>query len=193
MCNLRGPSARRAKARVALRGDPLHHRAVSEAIVLGIDPGSHRLGFGAVYRKGSRYVHVAHGVVRAPADGQLPERLRVIAEGLERAIAQVKPAVVSLEQAFFHRDAHAALVIGHARGVAMLMAARAGLTVVEYPPALVKRTVVGNGRAEKAQVGAMVKAILGLAETPAEDAADALANALCHAMTAPFAAATLRR
>ncbi len=163
---------------------------MTESIVFGIDPGSHRLGYGAVYRKGSRFVHVMHGVVRAPTEAQLPERLRVIAEGLERAIAQVKPAVVSIEQAFFHRDAHAALVIGHARGVAMLMAARAGVTVVEYPPTLVKRTVVGNGRADKDQVNGMIRAILGLSEAPAEDAADALAIALCHAMTAPFLAAS---
>ena len=163
---------------------------MTEPIVLGVDPGSHRLGYGVVYRKGSRYHHVAHGVVRAPTDAQLPERLRVIAEGLERAIAQHAPAVVAIEQAFFHRDAHAALVIGHARGVAMLMAARAGVTVVESPPTLVKRTVVGSGRADKAQVAAMVRAVLGLADTPAEDAADALAIALCHAMTAPFVAAT---
>ena len=154
---------------------------MADEIVLGIDPGTHRLGFGAVYRKGSRYVHIAHGVVRAPASAALPERLKVIAEGIERAIEEVKPAIVSIEQAFFHRDAHAALVIGHARGVAMLMAARAGLTVVEYPPALVKRTVVGNGRAEKAQVMGMIRAILGLAEAPPEDAADALAVAICHA------------
>jgi len=171
----------------------LHQPAVTEPIVLGVDPGSHRLGYGVVYRKGSRYHHVAHGVVRAPSDAQLPERLRVIAEGLERAIAQHAPAVVAIEQAFFHRDAHAALVIGHARGVAMLMAARAGVTVVEYPPTLVKRTVVGSGRADKAQVGAMVRAVLGLPDTPPEDAADALAIALCHAMTAPFLAATARR
>lgn len=169
--------------------------AVAEPIVFGIDPGSHRLGFGAVYRKGSRFVHVTHGVARAPTDAQLPERLRVIAESLERALAQVKPSIVAIEQAFFHRDAHAALVIGHARGVAMLMAARAGVTVVEYPPALVKRTVVGNGRADKDQVNGMIRAILGLTEAPAEDAADALAIALCHAMTAPFlsAAAAQRR
>ncbi len=166
---------------------------MTEPIVLGVDPGSHRLGYGVVYRKGSRYHHVAHGGVRAPSDAQLPERLRVIAEGLERAIALHAPVVVAIEQAFFHRDAHAALVIGHARGVAMLMAARAGVTVVEYPPTLVKRTVVGSGRADKAQVGAMVRAVLGLPDTPAEDAADALAIALCHAMTAPFLAATARR
>lgn len=151
--------------------------------MLGIDPGSHRMGFGAVYRRGSRYFHLGHGVARAPATALLPERLRVIAEGLERAIETLKPDVVALEQAFFARDAHAALVIGHARGVAMLLAARAGLTVVEYPPALVKRSVVGTGRADKAQVQAMVRTILGLPEVPPEDAADALAVAICHAGT----------
>lgn len=157
---------------------------------MGVDPGSHRLGYGAVYRKGNRYVHVAHGVARAPAGAPLPERLRVIAEILEEAIARVRPNVVAIEQAFFHRDAHAALVIGHARGVAMLLAARAGVTVVEYPPALVKRSVVGNGRADKDQVNGMIRAILGLAEPPPEDAADALAVAICHASTTAFTAAT---
>ncbi len=159
---------------------------------MGIDPGSHRLGFGAVYRRGNRYTHVAHGVVRAPTGALLPERLRVIADGLEAAIAKVSPGVVAIEQAFFHRDAHAALVIGHARGVAMLLAARAGLTVVEYPPSLVKRSVVGNGRADKDQVNGMIRAILGLSEVPAEDAADALAVAICLASTTAFAAATRR-
>ena len=85
-------------------------------------------------------------------------------------------------------DAHAALVIGHVRGVAMLAAARAEITVVEYPPALVKRSVVGNGRADKAQVGGMIRAILGLVEPPPEDAADALAVAICHAGTTALTA-----
>jgi crossover junction endodeoxyribonuclease RuvC len=120
-------------------------------------------------------------VDKAPATAPLPERLQVIADALAEALEATKPSVVALEQAFVHRDVHAALVLGHARGVAMLVAARAGLTVVEYPPATVKRTVVGNGRADKAQVTGMVRAILGLAERPAEDAADALAVALCHA------------
>lgn len=154
---------------------------MAESVIFGVDPGSHRLGWGAVIRKGSRYVHVDHGVCKAPADAPLPERLRVIAEALEVAIRDVSPSVVAIEQAFFHRDPHAALVIGHARGVAMLLAARAGLTVVEYPPAMVKRTVVGSGRADKAQVTGMIRAILGLAEAPQEDAADALAVAICHA------------
>lgn len=159
-----------------------------DEIVMGVDPGSHRLGWGAVRRRGSRYLHVAHGVARAPATAALPERLRVIADGLERALDLVKPSVLALEQAFFHKDAHAALVIGHARGVVMLLAARAGLTVVEYPPALVKRSVVGNGRADKAQVQSMMRSILGLTEAPPEDAADALAVAVCHAGNTGLAA-----
>ena len=149
--------------------------------MFGVDPGSHKMGWGAVIRRGSRYVHVRHGVCRAPTDAALPERLLVIAEGLEAALREVSPGVVAIEQAFFHRDPHAALVLGHARGVAMLLAARAGLTVVEYPPAMVKRTVVGSGRAEKAQVMGMIRSILGLAEAPPEDASDALAVAICHA------------
>lgn len=148
---------------------------------MGVDPGSHRLGWGAVRREGSRYVHLGHGVARAPATAALPERLRVIAEELEAVMARLSPSVIALEQAFVHKDPHAALVIGHARGVVMLISARAGLGVVEYPPALVKRSVVGNGRADKAQVQAMMRSILGLVETPSEDAADALAVAVCHA------------
>jgi crossover junction endodeoxyribonuclease RuvC len=159
---------------------------VNEQIVMGIDPGSHRLGFGVVYRKGSRFVHVAHGVVRAPTTAPLPERLRFIADGLEEAMRKIAPHVVAIEQAFFHRDAHAALVIGHARGVAMLITARQNITIFEYPPALIKRTVAGNGRADKAQINGMVRAILGLTEAPPEDAADGLAIAICHASTAAF-------
>lgn len=160
---------------------------MADEIVFGIDPGTHRCGWGAVIRKGSRYAYVAHGVAKAPAGEALPERLRVIADALDEALGRVAPHVVAIEQAFFARDAHAALVIGHARGVAMLLAARRGLTVVEYPPALVKRTVVGSGRADKAQVTAMVRAILGLPEAPPEDAADALAVAICHASTTGLA------
>jgi crossover junction endodeoxyribonuclease RuvC len=163
---------------------------VTDSVVFGIDPGSHKMGWGAVIRRGSRYVHVSHGVCRAPPDAALPERLLVIADALEIALREVSPAVVAIEQAFFHRDPHAALVIGHARGVAMLLAARAGLTVFEYPPSLVKRSVVGNGRADKDQVNGMIRAILGLPEAPPEDAADALAVAICHASTTAFSLAT---
>lgn len=154
--------------------------------MLGVDPGTHRLGWGVVYRQGSRFVHVDHGVVRAPAQAQLPERLRVVAAGLESVLAQHAITVVAIEQAYVAKDPHAALVIGHARGVAMLMASRASCTVVEYPPSVIKKAVAGTGRADKAQVSAMVRAILGLPEVPQEDAGDALALAICHASALPL-------
>jgi crossover junction endodeoxyribonuclease RuvC len=165
--------------------------------VFGIDPGTHRCGWGAVARRGNRFVHIAHGVATAPADAALPERLRVIADGLEDAIRTIRPKSVAIEQAFFHRDARAALMIGHARGVAMLVAARAGKPVSEYAPAMVKRSVVGTGRADKDQVNGMIRAILGLAEAPPLDASDALAIAICHASAeqhrAQIAAAAAQR
>jgi len=149
--------------------------------VLGIDPGTHRCGFGLVFRQGNRYVHVAHGVACAPPGAPLPERLAHIADILERVIAEHKPSAVAIEQAFVHRDVRAAMAIGHARGVAMLIAARQGLAVGEYPPATVRRVVVGSGRADKTQVARMVQALVGLAALPAHDATDALAVAICHA------------
>ncbi|MBL8603050.1 MAG: crossover junction endodeoxyribonuclease RuvC [Myxococcales bacterium] len=160
--------------------------ATPPPIVLGIDPGTHRLGWGVVFRRGSKYHHVAHGVLRAPARAELPERLRILGDGLERVIADVDPTVVAIEQAFVHLDPHAALVIGHARGVAMFLTARAGKTVFEYPPTVVKRAVVGTGRADKAQVAAMIRSILGLDALPPEDAADALGVAVCHAGSLPL-------
>ena len=153
-------------------------------VILGIDPGSHRCGYGAVARRGNRFVHIAHGVAKAPSSAALPDRLRAIADEIERVIRTYAPAAVAIEQAFFHRDPHAALVIGHARGVVMLLAARAGLPVAEYPPATVKRSVVGTGKADKEQVNGMIRAILGLATAPELDASDALAVAICHASAA---------
>jgi crossover junction endodeoxyribonuclease RuvC len=150
-------------------------------VVLGIDPGTHNCGWGVVVRRGNRFVHVAHGVARAPSRGALPERLAAVADGIEQAIREHRPTAMAIEQAFFHKDAQSALMLGHARGVAMLLAARHGLAVGEYPPAMVKRTVVGNGRAEKQQVNGMVRAILGLGALPELDASDALAVAICHA------------
>jgi crossover junction endodeoxyribonuclease RuvC len=155
---------------------------VSEShVVLGIDPGTHRCGYGLVVRRGNRFLHIAHGVARAHADDPLPQRLASISLELERVIAEHRPVSVAIEEAFVHRDARAALMIGHARGVAMLAAARAGLQVSEYAPSVAKRAVVGSGRADKEQVNFMIRAILGLAETPPLDASDALAIAICHA------------
>ncbi len=151
--------------------------------VIGIDPGTHRCGFGIVARRGNRFVHIAHGVATARATDPLPQRLATIADELERALGAHAPTSMGIETAFFHRDAQAALMIGHARGVAMLLAARRGIPVGEYPPATVKRAVVGNGRADKEQVSRMIQAILGLTSAPPLDASDALAIAICHANT----------
>jgi crossover junction endodeoxyribonuclease RuvC len=156
-------------------------------VILGIDPGTIRCGLGVVARRGSRYVHLGHRVARAPNGAPLAERLASIADEIDAVILEFRPGAVALEQAFFHRDPHAAMVLGHARGVAMLLAARNGLPVGEYPPATVKRAVVGTGKADKDQVSRMIQAILGLDAPPPHDAADALAIAICHAQTRPLA------
>lgn len=147
--------------------------------VLGIDPGSHRLGWAVVRRVGSRLVHVAHGVLAVKGE-TLGERLVAIERGLVEVIRAHEPELASVESVFFAKDAQAAVKLGHARGVAMLVCAREGLPIAEYPPARVKRTVTGHGRAEKAQVALMVRAILALPAVPPFDAADALAIAVTH-------------
>jgi crossover junction endodeoxyribonuclease RuvC len=156
--------------------------------VLGIDPGSSVTGFGVVERRGSRVVHVAHGTLRTQRGAALADRLAAIQTGLSAAIAEHRPQVVVVERIFAGRSARSALVLGHARGVALVTAALAGLSVLEYTAPEIKLAVVGTGAAEKRQVQAMVSRLLGLAAAPALDAADALAAALCHAHRGPLAA-----
>jgi len=148
--------------------------------VLGIDPGSLATGYGVVERCGASVVHVAHGTLRPPRGGALAERLAAVHAGLARAIAAHRPEVAVVERIFAGRSARAALVLGHARGVALAAAAEAGLPVLEYAPGEIKQAVVGTGAAEKRQVQGMVGRLLALAEPAAADAADALAAALCH-------------
>jgi crossover junction endodeoxyribonuclease RuvC len=150
-------------------------------VVLGIDPGTRRTGFGVVVRRGSRLAHVDNGLVAPKADLPLATRLKAIHEALAEAIARYRPDVVAIENVFVHRNVRAALKLGHARGVAMLCAAQAGLDVHEYSPAEVKMSVVGTGRAEKDQVAQMVRLLLALPEVAQTDASDALAVAICHA------------
>lgn len=146
--------------------------------VLGIDPGTRACGWGLVDGGGRRLAHVAHGVVRL--DGELHDRLAELFGALEEVIAEYRPELVAVEGVFTQKNARSALVLGHARGVALLAAARAALPVAEYPPATVKKTVVGTGRAEKHQVQKMVSALLRVPAPPAFDASDALAIAICH-------------
>lgn len=156
--------------------------------VLGIDPGSLATGYGLVERHGQRVVHVAHGTLRPPRGAGLPERLAHLHAALAREIERYRPDVAAVERVFAGRSLHSALVLGQARGVALAAAAAAGIPVLEYAPGEIKQAVAGTGAAEKRQVQAMVRRLLELAESPASDAADALAAALCHAHRGPLAA-----
>jgi crossover junction endodeoxyribonuclease RuvC len=149
-------------------------------IALGIDPGTRRLGWGVVSRRGNKLTHVSHGIIRLNAKDSLAIRLTHIERGLAQVLAEYRPTVSSVETLFFHKDPQAAAKLGHARGVVLLSLARAGLEVFEYAPAKVKRTVAGGGQADKRQVALMMQALLSLKELPGEDATDALAIAVTH-------------
>ncbi len=150
--------------------------------IFGIDPGSVRTGYGCVDTNGSRHRLVTCGALAAPAGSHLPDRLHVIHEGLSRLLRDSAPDCVVIEDLFHAKNVRSALVLGHARGVAVLAAVEAGLPLIEYSPAEVKLAIVGYGRAEKGQIQQMVKLLLGLAAPPRpHDAADALAVAICHA------------
>jgi len=149
--------------------------------IFGIDPGSDRTGYGCVETQGSRHRLVISGAIKAPAGASFPEKLLQIHSGLAALIAECRPDCVAIENLFHAVNVRSALKLGHARGVAMLAAVEAGLPVIEYTPAEIKRAVVGYGRAEKHQVQHMVKLLLGLPAVPTpHDAADALAVATCH-------------
>lgn len=150
--------------------------------VLGIDPGTRHCGWGVVeVRPGSRIGHVAHGVLSPKPTAPLHVRLAFIHAGLVDVIGAHKPTSAGVEEVFFAANVKSALVLGHARGVALLAAAQAGLDVAAYAPTLVKQAVVGTGRAEKFQVSRMVSVILGIDDIEKADASDALAVAITHA------------
>jgi len=149
--------------------------------VLGIDPGSRLCGWGVVYRSGRHFEHVDNGVIVLDAKRPLGERLAALLERLDEVLAEHAPSVVAVETVFHNRNARAALILGHARGVALAAAARRGLPIHEYTPQQVKKAVTGSGRADKAQIQQMVTLLLELPEAPQVDAADAVAVALCHA------------
>lgn len=149
--------------------------------VFGIDPGSRRTGYGCVDSDGSRHRLVTCGTISVPAAADLSLKLRAIHDGLVRLIASCAPECVAIESVFHARNVRSALILGHARGVAMLAATSTGVPIAEYAPAAIKQAVVGYGRAEKAQVQEMIRLLLGLDAAPTpHDAADALAVAICH-------------
>lgn len=148
--------------------------------VLGLDPGTRNFGWGVVRKTGTRLAHVAHGVIGVEGEGALGDRLVAIERALVEVVRAHAPDEASIEALFFAKDAQAAAKLGHARGVALLVCSREGLPSFEYAPARVKRTVAGAGRADKAQVAQMIRVLLGLAQIPRADAADALAIAVTH-------------
>ncbi len=154
---------------------------IDDMRVMGIDPGSIKSGYGVVDMVGQQLMMIAFGVIKTPPKSLLPERLLTISDRLRALIEQYQPDVVAVEDVFFAQNATSALKLGQSRGAILLTAAQAGLDVAEYSPLEVKQAVVGYGRADKVQVQHMVKTLLGLQEIPRpDDAADALAIAICH-------------
>ena len=160
--------------------------------ILGIDPGSRVTGYGIIETQGNRLRHIDNGIIATHPNEPLAMRLKSIYDGVARVIADYNPAAVAVEQIFLAKNPQAALVLGHARGSAMLAAVNAGLAVHEYTALQVKSAVVGYGRAGKPQVQQMVKALLNLPEIAQEDAADALGVAICHAHSYPLQQLLLR-
>ena len=151
-------------------------------IILGVDPGSHRTGYGVIETDGRRHALVEKGVIAPAAALGLAERLDVIHRGVAAVIARIRPDALAVEDLFNAVNTRSALVLGHVRGVVLLAGASAGIPVTAFAPATVKVQVTGFGRAEKSQVALMVTRLLGLeGDGVAGDAADALAVALCHA------------
>jgi crossover junction endodeoxyribonuclease RuvC len=149
--------------------------------LLGLDPGLGATGWGVIEFDRGRLGHVADGVVVTDAARSLAQRLVQLADGLEAVLATYVPTEAAVEETFVNRNAVSTLRLGQARGIALLVPARAGLPVSEYLPNLVKKTVVGTGHAAKVQVEMMVRALLPAARLSSTDAADALAVAICHA------------
>lgn len=148
--------------------------------ILGIDPGLRRTGWGIVETAGSALRFVAAGTVRSDDKAELAARLCQIHDGLEAVLADHQPDEAAVETTFVNKDAAATLKLGQARGIAMLVPARAGLAVAEYAPNAVKKAVIGVGHGDKKQIHMMVRVLLPKAEIDSEHAADALAIAICH-------------
>jgi len=152
------------------------------ALILGIDPGSRLTGFGVVNMVAGRFDYVSSGCIRV-ANESFPERLKKIFDGVSEVILEFAPQEMAVEQVFMAKNPGSALKLGQARGAAIVAGVHQGLPVSEYSARQIKQAVVGNGAADKCQVQHMVKTLLQLSAVPQEDAADALAAALCHGHT----------
>jgi crossover junction endodeoxyribonuclease RuvC len=149
--------------------------------ILGIDPGTRITGYGIIDVEGNRLRHIDNGIVKTRSGDPLPLRLKAIYDGLTVVLKEFSPETVAIEQVFLAKNPKAALTLGHARGTAVIASVNLDLEVHEYSALQIKSAVVGYGHAAKQQVQHMVKALLNLPEVAQEDAADALAVAICHA------------
>lgn len=149
--------------------------------ILGLDPGLRNTGWGVIEVEGSQLHFVACGTVKSDDSLMLADRLRQLFDGLSEVVHLYQPQEAAVEETFVNKDARATLKLGQARGIAMLVPARAGLRIAEYAPNLVKKSVVGSGHAQKQQIHMMVKVLLPKSDAKSPDAADALALALTHA------------
>lgn len=150
-------------------------------LILGLDPGLATTGWGLIEAEGNRLAHVANGQIKTDANAPLPRRLAALADQLEALLNDHAPAAAAVEEVFVNKNPQSTLKLGQARGVVIMIAARAGIDVGEYAARLVKKAVVGTGSAEKAQVHAMISRLLPGAKIAGPDSADALAVAITHA------------
>lgn len=155
-------------------------------LIIGLDPSLSCTGWGIVAKSGNRLSHVANGQVKTDPRAPLAERLVMLERELTDVILAHRPAAGAVEEVFVNKNAQSTLKLGQARGVCLLVLARAGLAVAEYAPTLVKKAIVGTGGAEKAQVQAMLKVLLPGVQLAGADAADALAVAIAHAHIGRF-------
>ncbi len=156
--------------------------------ILGIDPGYAIMGYGVIEKNGNHFTAIGYGSVTTDADMEMSMRLKHLYNSLMEIIAHYEPEVVSIEELFFNNNAKTAIMVGQARGVAVLACANSGIPICEYTPLQIKQALVGYGRAEKKQVQQMVKTMLHLDSVPKpDDTADALAAAICHGHSADSA------
>ena len=159
--------------------------------ILGLDPGSRVCGYGVIDETKGELTYVECGVLTAPEDRPMEQRLGEIARGLREVISELAPEICAVEDVFMHQNARSALALAQARGMALAVMGLAGLRVASYPPALVKKTVAGSGAADKGQIARMVQALIKLRSLPRADASDALAVAITHGRTLRPSAAKL--
>jgi crossover junction endodeoxyribonuclease RuvC len=159
--------------------------------ILGLDPGSHVCGYGVLDETAGELRYVECGLLTAPGDRPMEARLGEIARGLREVLDELAPDVVAVEDVFAHANIRSALALAQARGMVLAVVGLAGLSVASYPPALVKKTVCGSGRADKEQIARMVQGLIGLKSLPRADATDALAVAITHGRAARVTTARL--